>query len=55
MKSGSLREPNSGEEVDGAKEKDDQTGEDEPEVEVIVAGHLIKSDLKYQFWWLNWS
>ena len=45
VKRGSLREPNSGEEVDGAKEEDDQTGEDEPEVEVIVAGHLIKSDL----------
>ena len=50
MKNALLREPNSGEEVDGAKEEDDQTWEYETKVEVIVAWHLIKFDLKYIIW-----
>lgn len=41
MKSASLREPDPREEVDGAKEEDDQTRENKTKVEVIVTRHLI--------------
>ena len=47
MKSASLREPDPREEVDGAKEEDDQTRENKTKVEVIVARHLIYSEIYY--------